>query len=85
LPIVYFRIQTVTKNFFKNNLSMSKHTSRHLRISSKHLANYKSVPELRLSGNWFKRLGFDIGTQVRITTRENLLIIEPLVDGDSRD
>lgn len=64
---------------------MSKPTSRHLRISSKHLSTYKSVPELRLSGNWFKKLGFDIGKTVRITTRENLLIIEPIADEDSRD
>ena len=65
---------------------MSKNTSRHLRISGKHRSgNYKAVPELRLSGNWFKKLGFDIGKTVRITTRENLLIIEPVVDGDSRD
>lgn len=64
---------------------MSKPTSRHLRISSKHLSTYKSVPELRLSGNWFKKLGFDIGKTVRITTRENLLIIEPITDEDSRD
>ena len=49
---------------------MSKKTNRHLRISSKHLSTYKSVPELRLSGNWFKKLGFDIGTQVRVTTRD---------------
>jgi hypothetical protein len=65
---------------------MSKKTNRHLRISGKHRSpNYKAVPELRLSGNWFKALGFDIGTQVRITTREQLLIIEPITDGDSRD
>ena len=64
---------------------MSKPTSRHLRISSKHLSTYKTVPDLRLSGNWFKELGFDIGTQVRVTTREQLLIIEPVSNGDSRD
>ena len=64
---------------------MSTKTNRHLRISSKHLSNYKTVPELRLSGNWFKSLGFDIGTQVRVTTREQLLIIEPVTDGNSRD
>ena len=64
---------------------MSKKNNRHLRISSKHLSTYKSVPELKLSGNWFKQLGFDIGKTVRITTREQLLIIEPVSDGDSRD
>jgi hypothetical protein len=65
---------------------MSKKATRHLQISYKHRASdYKPVPELRLSGNWFKALGFDIGTQVRVTTREQLLIIEPVSDGDSRD
>ncbi|GAA3523187.1 hypothetical protein GCM10022393_42430 [Aquimarina addita] len=60
--------------------------NRHLRISGKHrFSNYKAVPELRLSGNWFKQLGFYIGTQVLVTTREQLLIIEPVSDGDSRD
>ncbi len=65
---------------------MSKKTNRHLRISGKHRSSdYKAVPELRLSGNWFKQLGFDIGTQVRVTTREQLLIIEPVSDGNNRD
>jgi toxic protein SymE len=40
----------------------------------------KIVPELKLSGVWLGDLGFKAGDQVRITTREKLLIIEPLKD-----
>ena len=70
----------------KKQIPMSKKTERHLRISSKHYSsNYKVVPELRLAGDWFKALGFEIGTQVRVTTKEQLLIIEPMHNGNSED
>lgn len=36
------------------------------------------VPWLTLSGIWLEDLGFKAGDTVRITTREKLLIIEPL-------
>lgn len=36
------------------------------------------VPWLNVSGNWLAELGFNIGDTVRITAREQLLIIEPL-------
>lgn len=52
---------------------------RQLRICSKHRpSDYKAVPELRLTGHWFRELGFDIGDRVSITTREKLLIIKPI-------
>lgn len=69
-------MKTLNNKYFP----MSKKKHRQLRISSKHYSsNYKVVPELRLAGDWFKALGFEIGTHVRITTREQLLIIEPIV------
>lgn len=58
---------------------MSKKGSRQLKISSLHrCSNHKSVPQLRISGLWMEQLGFKIGDQVRITTRNELLVIEPL-------
>lgn len=40
----------------------------------------REVPWLNVSGNWLAELGFNIGDTVRITAREQLLIIEPLTD-----
>lgn len=36
----------------------------------------KRVPELRLSGIWLEKLGFDIGRTIEITPSEGKLIIE---------
>jgi toxic protein SymE len=36
------------------------------------------VPQLRINGKWLAGLGFKIGEMVRITTREKLLVIEPI-------
>lgn len=38
----------------------------------------RAVPWLNVSGVWLEELGFKVGDQVRITTRDKLLIIEPL-------
>lgn len=38
----------------------------------------KIVPWLNVSGIWLEELGFKVGDMVSITTREKLLIIEPL-------
>lgn len=40
----------------------------------------KVVPSLMISGVWFKA-----GAMVSITTREQLLIINPVSDGDQRN
>jgi hypothetical protein len=42
--------------------------------------NGHEVPWLNVSGNWLAELGFNIGDMVRITAREQLLIIEPLTN-----
>lgn len=56
---------------------MAKPDERRLRICGKYRSN-QEVPELRLTGHWFRELGFDIGDRVSITTREKLLIIQPI-------
>lgn len=38
----------------------------------------KVIPELKISGVWLDQLGFKAGDHVAITTRERLLIIEPV-------
>jgi hypothetical protein len=52
--------------------------------SSFRSSDKKAVPEIRLIGQWIEALGFEIGTPVKITTREQLLIIEPLA-GQARE
>jgi len=39
---------------------------------------HRIVPWLNVSGVWLEELGFKVGDTVNITTREKLLIIEPL-------
>lgn len=62
---------------------------RKLKVYSSYRSNdKKAVPEIRLIGQWIEASGFEIGTPVKVTVREELLIIEPLKDqvhGDSRD
>lgn len=62
---------------------MSDRSIRELSICSKYRGfSSKPVPELRVVGEWFRQLGFDIGDKVTITTRERLLIIQPVQKGD---
>ncbi|NIJ55165.1 SymE family type I addiction module toxin [Dyadobacter arcticus] len=37
----------------------------------------KFVPEIKLSGEWLRNLGFESGNQVKVTTMQQLLIITP--------
>jgi hypothetical protein len=37
----------------------------------------KIVPELKISGVWLEKLGFEAGQTVSITTRNQKLIIKP--------
>lgn len=43
----------------------------------------KEVPWLNVSGVWLEELGFRVGDTVSITTRDRLLIIEPL-EGEAK-
>lgn len=64
---------------------MTKHTSKQLKISGLHRsADNKEVPSLRISGKWIEQLGFKIGERVNVTTRDRLLIIEP-IEGNQRE
>ena len=36
------------------------------------------VPELRMSGQWLRRIGFKPGHKVEVTAREKLLVIRPV-------
>ena len=38
----------------------------------------KTVPELRINGNWLKAHGFKAGECVEITVKQNKLIIKPV-------
>lgn len=38
----------------------------------------KTVPELRVNGNWLAESGFKAGAEVEITVKQNKLIIKPL-------
>ena len=60
---------------------MSKPTSRQLKVYGLNRSSAKKeVPQLRLSGTWVEQLGFKIGETVNITTRDRLLIIEPVAE-----
>ena len=61
---------------------MAKKCDRSLKILGYHRDN-KQVPELRLLGVWMEQLGFNVGERVNITTRDRLLIIEP-VEGEAK-
>lgn len=58
---------------------MGKQTSRQLKVYGlNRSASNKEVPELRLAGMWVEQLGFKVGDWINITTRDKLLIIEPV-------
>ena len=65
---------------------MPNQKHKQIKLQPKHRAlsyGQKIVPELKISGVWLEQLGFKAGESVSITTREELLIIQPLGNGDS--
>jgi antitoxin component of MazEF toxin-antitoxin module len=55
--------------------------NRQIKLQPKHRdqsGNHTVVPWLNISGVWLEELGFKVGDMVKITTRDRLLIIEPL-------
>lgn len=38
---------------------------------------YVKTSEIRLSGNWLEKLGFQQGQRVKVITRQGLLIVRP--------
>lgn len=41
---------------------------------------YVKTSEIRLSGNWLERLGFQQGKRVKVITRQGLLIVRPVTE-----
>lgn len=77
----------IRSSFFKY-IFMTASKSKKVKLQPKHLAlvyGQKIVPSLKISGVWLEELGVKAGDMVSITTREQLLIIEPLGYGDQRD
>lgn len=56
---------------------MSKQEARRIKVYSKYRSD-KVVPELRLIGRWLEASGFKIGDTVKITVKDQELIIKPL-------
>ena len=55
--------------------------NRQIKLQPKHRdqsGTHTVVPWLNISGVWLEELGFKVGDMVKITTRDRLLIIEPL-------
>lgn len=58
---------------------MAKQKPRQLKVYGlNRSSDNKEVPQLRISGVWIEQLGFKVGDTVSITTRDRLLIIEPI-------
>lgn len=67
---------------------MASNTDRKLKLqpeirSSNYGNQQKTVPSLKLCGLWMAELGFKPGDMVNITTREKLLIIEPVKEAET--
>ena len=65
---------------------MAMKKSKQIKLQPKHReqsGGQKIVPWLNVSGVWLEELGFKVGDMVSITTREKLLIIEPL-EGEAK-
>lgn len=72
--------------FIKKLFFMGTGKTKQIKLQPKHRelsCGQKIVPWLNVSGVWLEELGFKVGDTVSITTREKLLIIEPL-EGETR-
>ena len=64
---------------------MAKQASRQLKVYGlNRSSDNKEVPQLRISGIWIEQLGFKVGETVNVTTRDRLLIIEP-IEGKAKE
>lgn len=78
-----FEAEMIDKEFSKIffNMEKAKQTIRKRKLQAEHqprASQYKTVPSLHLAGVWLEENGFKPGDTVEITTRENLLIIQPV-------
>jgi len=62
-------------------------TNRKIKLQEKHRVvdyrYYRIVPELRISGDWLTKAGFEAGRIVNIEVSQNQLIIKTTNDDDS--
>lgn len=78
--IVYSYAKHIThrtkRNFFS---TMAEKRKIKLQPKTRQLSySQKTVPELRVNGNWLAESGFKPGAEVEITVKQNELIIKPL-------
>ena len=52
--------------------------TRQLTVSCLFQSNNVNVPFIRLCGKWLKDAGFSIDDKVRVTVKDNLLVLEPV-------
>ena len=50
--------------------------SRHLTVSYLYNSNSVNVPFIRLCGKWLKSAGFSVADKVKVTVKDNLLVLE---------
>ncbi len=56
---------------------MAKKNVRELKVCAQSGYNYKSVPSIRLMGQWLEEAGFHIGDPVMVKCEDGKLIIAP--------
>lgn len=56
---------------------MTKKNIRELKVCAQSGYNYKSVPSIRLMGQWLEEAGFHIGDPVTVKCEDGKLIITP--------
>jgi len=52
--------------------------SRQLTVSYLSNSNDVNVPFIRLCGKWLKGAGFSVADKVKVTVKDNLLVLEPV-------
>ena len=52
--------------------------SRKLTVSYLSNSNSVNVPFIRLCGKWLKDAGFSIDDKIKVTVKDNLLVLEPV-------
>ena len=54
-------------------MTYKKH--RELKVYEASGRNYKSIPQIRLQGDWLKDFDFDIGTPINVECRDGAILI----------
>jgi len=62
---------------FQSNHFKVEPYNRQLTVSYLHQLN-GSVPFIRLCGKWLKDAGFSVDDKVKVTVKDNLLVLEPV-------